>query len=311
MIDITMDDRYGAMLGYTEEELTGILGGYISRLADRLNLPLPRVSERLRRYYDGYRFTEADIHVYNPFSVLRALDSGKIGNYWFETGTPTFLIHLLRERNYPLPEMESMDVVQSIFSVYDLEYLEVEALLFQTGYLTVKAVTEDGMMWRLGYPNREVKCSFLKHLLHSFTEDQPGSEKSRFMLLGRYLNSENLDAFFETVNAIFASIPYTLKGEPNEAWFHTLFYLMVSASGVQVESEVLTSGGRIDLVVQFADSIWIMEFKCGQSAEAGLRQIREKGYADRYRGLRKNLMLLGIGFDPATRMVSDWKVETL
>lgn len=125
-------------------------------------------------------------------------------NYWFETGTPAFLIHLLREQNYPLPDMENMEVAKSIFSVYDLERLGVEALLFQTGYLTVKGVT-DGM-WRLGYPNLEVKCAFLKHLLYSFTRDLPGPEQSRFLRLSGYLKSEDLDAFFETVNAIFAGI---------------------------------------------------------------------------------------------------------
>jgi hypothetical protein len=310
LIDITMDERYAAMLGYTEDELEADFKGYIDRLCERMDLPLSHVSDRLRSHYDGYRFSEADVCVYNPFSVLRALDVGKFGNFWFETGTPTFLVNLLRERNYPLPEMESMEVVKSIFSAYDLDYLSVEALLLQTGYLTIKGVDKDEVMWRLGYPNLEVKCAFLKHLLYSFTEGQPGSEQSRFMRLSGYLKSENLNAFFETINAIFASIPYTLKGKPNEAWFHTLFYLMVSASGAHAQSEVLTSQGRIDLVAQFPDKIWIMEFKCRQSAEAGLRQIHENGYAEPYKGLNRKLLLLGIGFDPKKRMVSDWKLET-
>jgi hypothetical protein len=231
LIDITLDERYAAMLGYTEEELHRSFGWYLERMHERLNLSLSQLSNRLCAHYDGYRFSEAAIDVYNPFSILRALDICKIENFWFETGTPTFLVNLLRERDYPLPEMENMEVVKSIFSVYDLEHLSVEALLFQTGYLTIKDVTEDGDIWWLGYPNLEVKCAFLKHLLHSFTEGRPGSEQSRFVRLWGYLKSEDLDAFFETVNAIFASIPYTLKGEPNEAWFHTLFYLMVSAWG--------------------------------------------------------------------------------
>jgi ATP-dependent exoDNAse (exonuclease V) beta subunit len=131
------------------------------------------------------------------------------------------------------------------------------------------------------------------------------------MRLSKYLQAEDLESFFETVNAIFATIPYTLKGTPNEAWFHTLFYLMVAASGAYAQSEVLTSRGRIDMVVHFPEKIYVLEFKCSQTAEAGLKQIHEKGYADRYKGLGQKLLLLGIGFDPKNRQANDWKVETL
>jgi hypothetical protein len=308
LIDITMEEGYAAIMGYTHDDVMRDFGSYLEDMARSLRVPIDQACDLLRLQYDGYRFSENPVQLYNPFSIMRAFREGKLGNYWFETGTPTFLINLLRERNYPLPDMENMEVTRSIFSVYDLERLSVEALLFQTGYLTIKDVKDE--MWRLGYPNLEVKCTFLKHLFYSFTEGLPGPDQSRFMRLSRYLQTEDLEAFFETVNAIFATIPYALKGEPNEAWFHTLFYLMVSASGAQVQSEVLTSHGRIDLVVHFPDKTWIMEFKCNQSPEAGLKQIHEKGYADPYKGLGKKLLLLGIGFDPKQRQVAGWAVET-
>lgn len=309
LIDITMDDPYAAMMGYTHEEVMRDFQSFLEEMGRSLNVSMEEMCALLRRHYDGYRFAESEVRVYNPFSLLRSFREAKLRNYWFETGKPTFLIHLLRERSYPLPDMENMEVTRSIFSVYDLERLGVEALLFQTGYLTIKDVKDD--MWRLGYPNLEVKSAFLKHLFYSFTEGLPGSDQSRFMRLSRYLQAEELDAFFETVNAIVASVPYTLRGTPDEAWFHTLFYLMVAASGAYVQSEVLTSRGRIDMVVHFPDKIWIMEFKCSQTAEAGLKQIHEKGYADRYRGLGKKALLLGIGFDPNTRQVAGWRVETV
>jgi len=309
LIDITMEESYATIMGYTHNDVMRYFKSYLEDIARSLRVPIDQACDLLRLQYDGYRFSENPVQVYNPFSIMRAFREGKLGNYWFETGTPTFLINLLRERNYPLPDMENMDVTKSIFSVYDLERLSVEALLFQTGYLTVKDVKDE--MWRLGYPNLEVKCAFLKHLFYSFTEGLPGPDQSRFMRLSGYLQTEDLEAFFETVNAIFATIPYTLKGEPNEAWFHTLFYLMVSASGVDAQNEILTSRGRIDLVVHFPDKIWIMEFKCSQSPDAGLRQIHEKGYTDPYKGFGKKLLLLGIGFDPKQRQVSGWQVETL
>ncbi len=309
LIDITMNPHFAGFMGYTREELVENFRPHLKRLARHQDLEHPEALKRLQQQYDGYRFSKRPLRVYNPFSVPRALKEMEFDNYWFETGTPAFLIHLLREREYPLPDMENMEVAKSIFSTYDLEHLGVEALLFQTGYLTVRDVVED--MWHLGYPNLEVKCAFLKHLFYSFTKGLPGRDQSRFLKLWHYLKTEDLDAFFETVNAIFASIPYTLRGEPNEAWFHTLFYLMVAASGAHSQNEVLTSRGRIDMVVHFPDKIWIMEFKCHQPAAAGLRQIHEKGYADPCKQQGKRLLLLGIGFDAHKRMVSDWKVETI
>jgi hypothetical protein len=309
LIDITMDDRYAAMLGYTEEELSKDFGWHLQRLHERLKVSLSQVVEQLRGYYDGYRFSEAAIQVYNPFSLLRALELGRIKNYWFESGTPSFLIHLLRQSQYDLPQIEEMQVSEQIFSVYELERLSIQALLFQTGYVTIKDVKD--RLFTLGYPNQEVKTSFVESLLYSFAPPEKADGVSRFLLLAGYLRAEDLQAFFETVNAIFATIPYTLKGAPNEAWFHTLFYLMVAASGVDAQNEILTSRGRIDLVVHFPDKTWIIEFKCSQSPEAGLKQIHEKGYADPYKGLGKKLLLLGIGFDPKMRQVAGWQVEAV
>lgn len=307
LIDIGMAPNFAAMLGYTREELTAYFSGHIKRMGTEHGLDERDTLARLGHHYDGYRFSKNPVQVFNPFSILRALTNMEFANYWFETGTPTFLINLLREQNYPLPNIDDLAVAETIFSVYDLDHLGVEALLFQTGYLTIKAPGDP--LWHLGYPNLEVKCAFLKHLFYSFTHGLDGGERSRFMLLAGFLRAGDLNAFFETVNAIFATIPYTLKGEPNEAWFHTLFYLMVAASGVHARSEILISRGRIDLVVSFSDAVWIMEFKCDQSAEAGLKQIREKGYAARFRGLGKTVWLMGVRFDAKTRAVTDWRVE--
>jgi hypothetical protein len=309
LIDIGMSPKYAAMLGYTEQEVESHFKANLHQLAQARDLDDAGALARLKQQYDGYRFSKKLIRVYNPFSVLRALSELDFENYWFDTGTPSFLINLLKERDYPLPDIEDLAVAESVFSVYDLESLGVEALLFQTGYLTIKDV--HGRLFTLGYPNQEVKTSFMESLLYSFAPPEKADGVSRFLMLAEYLENEDLKAFFTAVNAIFASIPYTLKGEPNEAWFHTLFYLMVSASGAQVQSEVLTSRGRIDLVVVFSDKIWIMEFKCNQSAEAGLKQIHEKGYADRFKGLGKKLVLMGIGFDSRKRCVSGWRVETI
>ncbi|MEE4356802.1 MAG: ATP-binding protein [Desulfococcaceae bacterium] len=309
LIDISMNRKYAAMLGYTQEEVENCFPEYIRELAEESGLSQSHTLAELRRYYDGYRFSKKKICVYNPFSVLRAFSNLELNNYWFETGTPSFLINLLRERDYNLPSIENLTVSEQIFSVYELERLNPEALLFQTGYLTIHDVR--GRIFQIGYPNREVKLSFLESLFYSFAPEDSYSEISRFLLLAEYLEAEDYNSFFETVNAIFASLSYTLQTEKNEAYFHTLFYLMVSASGSRVQSEVITSRGRIDLTVEFADKIFIMEFKCGHSADAALKQIHDKGYAEMYAQKGKKRILMGIDFDSQKRNVAEWKTETL
>ncbi|MCP4348399.1 MAG: AAA family ATPase [Desulfobacterales bacterium] len=305
LTDITMNRKYADMLGYTQKELETSFAGYIELFAEECGQSTDQVKETLRKYYDGYRFSEKDIRVYNPFSVLRAFDEKALKNYWFETGTPTFLINILNEKNWYLPKIEDMKAGELVFSTYELDNLKPEALLFQTGYVTIQDVKQ--RLYFFGYPNQEVKTSFLEMLFHSYTEGL--KESSQFLLLAEYLHQEDFTAFFETVSAIFASIPYMLEIKRDEAYFHTVFYLMVCASGVDARSEVLTCDGRIDLVIEFPDKIFITEFKCNQSAEAGISQIREKGYDQKYKQSGKKLILMGINFDTEKRNVAEWKTE--
>ncbi len=305
--DITMNPDYADMLGYTQDELELCFAPYLSEFAAKTGMIEAEVKAKLKYHYDGYRFSERDVKVYNPFSVLLSLQQKRFRNYWFETGTPTFLINLLKEKQYHLPGIESLKVAEDIFSTYDIDSLKPEALMFQTGYLTIHDIREE--IYTIGYPNEEVKNSFLKYLLFSFTEDMSGTEASRFLKLSKYLREENFEAFFETITAIFASIPYTLNSQRDEAYFHTLFYLMVSASGAEVGTEVLTSRGRIDLLAEFSDKIYLMEFKCSQSADIALKQIRDKGYAEKYKQSGKKIFLMGINFSTEKRIPAEWKTE--
>ncbi|MDM8538421.1 AAA family ATPase, partial [Desulfobacterales bacterium HSG17] len=264
--DISMNRYYAEMLGYTQSELETCFRGYVKKFAKEYNLPQKHIIQELKRHYNGYRFSEKDIKVYNPFSVLKSLYEQAFKHYWFETGTPTFLINLLKGNNWYLPKIEDMNAVESIFSMYDLDDLKPEALLFQTGYVTIKNVR--GRLYGFGYPNQEVKIAFLETLLHSYTKGI--SDRSRFVLLAEYLLAEDMDAFIETMKAIFASIPYSIESKRDEAYFHTIFYLMVCASGVNANSEVLTCDGRIDLAMEFPDKAYIIEFKCNQSADVAL-----------------------------------------
>ena len=304
LIDITMSEPYADMLGYTQNEIETCFNEYIMKFAEKNRLTKTQALEKFRLQYNGYRFSERDITVYNPFSVLRSFFDLKLKNYWFESGTPTFLVNLLKEKQYNMANIENMEVDEEIFSTYELENLCPEALLFQTGYLTIKDVDDE--LYTLSYPNNEVKNSFLKHLLFSFSREMEGSERSKFKRLSKYLKQEKFDDFFETITSVFGSIPYTLNTQRDEAYFHTIFYLMVSASGADAKSEILTSRGRIDLVVEFHDKIFIIEFKCDQSADKAIKQIQDKGYAERYKQTGKKLFLIGINFSSEKRNIAQW-----
>jgi len=306
--DITMSPDYAELFGYTREELETCFAPHIAKSARETGMTEAEVLGRLERHYDGYRFSARDIKVYNPFSVLSSLKQRNFGNYWFETGTPTFLVNLLRERESRLPDIEALKVAEEVFSTYDIDCLKPEALLFQTGYVTIHDI-RDGI-YTLGYPNWEVRNAFVRHLLFSVTQGMSGTDASKFLRLSKYLAAEDFKAFFETVTAIFAAVPYSLNSGRDEAYFHTMFYLMVSASGTDAENEVLTCRGRIDLVAEFHDSVHIMEFKCNRSAKAAISQIRKKGYAEKYRQGGKKIFLLGINFSTEKRVPVEWKVET-
>ncbi|MCD4738768.1 MAG: ATP-binding protein [Anaerolineae bacterium] len=305
--NISMHEDYAEMLGYTSTELTTYFAAHIQRLAAKFHLSPPEVEAMLAQRYDGYRFSEKNVHVYNPFSILQACNHQNFKDYWFETGTPTFLINLLQQAHYHLPQAEELLVSRSIFTTFELANLHPAAALFQTGYLTIKNV--EGRLYTLGYPNQEVKTAFTESLLYAWAESVERTMSSHVLRLSRYLAQADLTAFFETVIAIFGSIPYDIGAKKDEAYFHTIFYLMISASGGAAQSSVLTSRGRIDLVVTCPDRVYIIEFKCNQSAEVALRQIHAQGYPEQYRRQGKELLLLGLNFSTEERNLTAWKVE--
>ncbi len=307
--DITMNDWYAGLPGITEEELERYFDAHLEKFAETRNLSREGLVSRLAEEYDGYRFSESERKVYNPYSLLKSLKYMAFEPYWFETGTPTFLANLLKEREYDLAGIDGMEASKSIFSAWDLDNLKPEALLFQTGYLTIKDVR--GELFKLGYPNREVKSAFLEFLLLSYISDAQGSEGSRYRKLRGHLEKEDLRSFFQTVSAIFATIPHSLESKRDEAYFHTLFYLMVSASCARVRNEVMSSRGRIDMLVEFRDKIYLLEFKCGRKASEAIAQIREKGYAEPHLDSGKKIVLVGVNFDPETRNIAQWETVTL
>jgi len=303
--DITMHDRYASILGITEEELAHYFDEYIKLQCNYLEIDEEEVRLKIREYYNGYRFSETDLKVYNPFSLIKFFDESKFRNYWFESGTPTFLVNLIKERNYYIPQTESFSADETTFSSYELDNLDITALLFQTGYLTIKDYDRDFGTYVLGYPNVEVKYSFLRHLY----KDRVPDEDNKYKRLVELLAKGDLDEFISVMSSIFAGITYDEGSRINEANFHTLFYVTLAAGGLPARSQVLNYSGRIDMVVEVKDKVYIFEFKCNQSADKAIEQIRQKKYYEGFTSSAKEIYLVGINFDMEKRNIAQYKWE--
>ncbi len=305
--DLTMHAAYAGMLGYTQEELETYFSDWLAEFAKIGQTTRDEILHLLREWYNGHRFTKIDLPVYNPYSIVNVFSEYDFKNFWFETATPSFLVNLIKEQDYPIPNLENMEIPETAFSTYDLENLRLEALLFQTGYVTIRGY--DGVLYRLGYPNQEVKTAFSSYLYDSLVEITDTVQKAQFKRLHQYLAQEDLEQFIATTNAILTAIPYTQFQQQGEAYYHTVFYLMVAASGVLVHTESLSSRGRMDMAVEFKDKVYVIELKCNQPAAHAIAQIREKRYHEKYLQSGRKIFLLGINFDTAQQAITDWKIE--
>ena len=221
LIDLSMRNAYVDILGYTQQELEENFRTNIKQLSEKCDFSRGQTLQALAQQYNGYRFCDSEVRVYNPFSILHAFDTLKLQDYWFQSATSSFLINLLEEKRYALPKFEGLEVTEAIFATFDLDHLRPAALLFQTGDLTIADI--DGRIYTLNYPNLEVKRAFSESLFVSFVGDKEGEASSQVLKLGNYLRRKDHDAFFETMRAIFTSIPYTLNAKRDEAYFHTIF----------------------------------------------------------------------------------------
>ena len=307
LLDITMAADYSTLLGITDEELDSYFPEYIKLFAESEGFTYDEARERLRLYYNGYRFSESNSKVYNPFSLVNFFVNKKLRNYWFESGTPTFLVNLIKERDYYLPQTESFTVRSSIFSTYELPDLDITALLFQTGYLTVKDYDSESDLYTLSYPNLEVKNSFVDILFKHLAGKKPLEIYTKIYY---HLSKGELEEFISVMTSIFAGITYDEGSRINEANFHTLFYVTLAAGGLPARSQVLNYSGRIDMVVEVKNKVYIFEFKCNQSAEEALSQIKQKKYQEAFIGSGREIYLVGINFDMDKRNIAQYKWET-
>ncbi len=303
--DLSLQDhRSNTMLGYTQEELEHFFSEHIAFTAPKLQLSKQELTDEIRRWYNGYSWNGADF-VYNPFSVLNFFTKRVFMNYWFKTATPTFLINLIRKEVYY--DFDDVKVGDVAFDSFDIEHLDIITLLFQTGYLTIKKYDANRELYTLGYPNREVKKSMLEYLVHAFSNTSATQVRAYAFEVADALEQEDFTKVREIFNILLYSLPYQLHQE-TEKFYHAIVHLFFKYMDLDVHSEVNTARGRADTIVIFDDKIYCFEFKLNRSAQEALEQLKNRGYADKYRDTGKKIILLGVNFSTERREVDEFAV---
>ena len=319
LTDITMNEKYATMLGYTQEELEFYFGDRIEQLVEKTGISKEEMLAGIKRWYNGYRFEENALTVYNPVSLAQFFENnGKFQNYWFQTGTPTFLLKLMKDHEFNYSEALTSPVSGSFFNSFEISNLDPMVLLFQTGYLTIDKAVDAQMPYSnriirkyyLHFPNQEVEESFNECVLDYYVAMKKGSAQQFQEELVTAVGDGNVDKFMDILKSVFANIPYSLhlKGEQN---YQTVFYVICDMLRLYVQAESYTNDGRIDMVVEAGNWVYILEFKLDQSAEKALKQIHEKNYAQKFRHRGKRIMLIGVNFDSESGQIEKWISEEL
>lgn len=317
LFDISFDYEYSSICGITEKELKDHYSPEIELLANKYKKTQEEMLSILKKKYDGYRFSKNEVQLYNPFSLLTAFEKKELGDYWFETGTPSFMVRLLEQKAFKIPDLEG-DIEVSLKAVdeYRMDYADLAPLLFQTGYLTVKTYNEEFDTYVLGFPNDEVRYAFLNRLMNVYI--RTCDPLSAPFLINEFVNSirkDDIDKVLTLIKALMASIPYDNFPENKqflrEHNYQTAIYLIFHLMGQYVRTEIHSSQGRSDIEVETVGSIYIFEFKVGAKPDVALAQIKTAGYAEKYEVTKKNIFLVGVSISRNKHTIGKWLVEKL
>jgi hypothetical protein len=314
--DISLDNRYAEICGISETELLQNFQPEIQVLANTNRITHDEALAELKKRYDGYHFAKVSDDIYNPFSLLNTFAKQNFAYYWFATGTPTFLVKALRKQNYDIRKFDN-DVRIAANSIMDYrgENQNLIPLLYQSGYLTIKSYDSFFDEYTLGFPNEEVKYSFLNELLPAFVLTPIATDNFSITGFLRKLMENDIDGFMTSLQAFFAAIPYdAVKQEHrDEQYYQHVFYLLFTLMGQFVQTEVKSNKGRADAVVKTAGSIYVFEFKMDENATAedALLQIDNKDYAIPYIADHRNLVKIGVEFSQNERSIKRWITKFL
>ena len=308
LFNISMYDKYSAICGISSEELHTQKLPDVERLAEHLHLSVDETFERLKRKYDGYHFSKNSEDVYNPFSLIKALASGDIGDYWFDSGTPTYIIKLLQKYNVGLRDLTGQDAGVSDFDVSPENMTTALPLLYQSGYLTIKHYEPMIDLYTLGYPNEEVRTGMVRSLAANYLTPAEGTNSSFVIKFVKAVIADDMEQALTLMRAYLAGVSYRLSNK-TERDVQTIFYLVFSLIGSFIKVEEESAHGRADVVITLPSVVYVMELKFDGSADAALRQIDEKGYLIPYTADGKRLVKVGVNYSSEERTITEWRIE--
>ncbi len=306
--DISMSPRFATLCGITEQELYDVFEEDIRLLGEHNGMSEEETRKALKDSYDGYHFTANCPDLYNPFSLLNAFSSKELGSYWFETGTPTFLIQLLKQGHYNLYNLYHEQVSKDMLGDIDNVGGNPLPMLYQSGYLTLKGYDREFGTYTLGFPNREVAEGFNRHLLLGYAKVPSGNPTFQIQNFVLEVRRGDTDAFLQRLQSFFADTPYELARDL-ELHYQNVLFIVFKLLGFYVQVEYHTSRGRIDLVLKTADYIYVMEFKLEGTAEEALQQIEDKHYALPFATDQRRVYKVGVNFSKDRRNIEKWLVK--
>lgn len=306
--DISMDASYVDICGITENDLRSYFGGSVKELALANGMTVEECYARLEEMYDGYHFSEYSTGIYNPFSILNTFKVNRFKEYWFETGTPTFMVDVIKKTNFDVTTLGNQSMDSTLLSSADSVLDNPVPLLFQSGYLTITGYNSQFGLYSLGFPNIEVKNGFLNYLLKYYTPLGGQSGSTLIYSLWKAVQDGNPEAFMQILDTLFARTNYQIQGDA-EKDFQYAMYIILELLGEHIQTEYHTSNGRIDVLMTTGDFVYIFELKVNSSAEAAIRQIEEKGYDRPFLNDSRTVYKIGINFSTKDRRIESWLIR--
>ena len=308
LTNISMDAEYAGICGITEEELTGQLSDYVDSIADNQGKTHDEVLQQLKKNYDGYHFSWPSPDIFNPFSLLTAFAKRKIGSYWFASGTPTYLIEMMRKFGVAPSQIGPTEAMASAFDAPTERMTSLIPLLYQSGYLTIKDYYEEDNIYVLDIPNKEIRIGLMESLLPSYVQGGFNAGLVTVSKMNRALRQGDLDGMLRLLQQYLLTIPQC-DNTNYEGHYQQLLFVIFSLLGEYVDVEVRTATGRVDMVMQAFGKLYLFELKLNRSAAAAMQQINLNDYPARFSQCGLPIVKVGINFDTATRTVSDWAIE--
>ena len=306
--NISMDSQYATLCGISKEEMLTQMSEDIDLFAEKLGITHEEMVSKLIENYDGYHFTWPSPDVFNPFSLLMAMEKGKIDSYWFGSGTPTYLIETMRKFGTLPSAIGGIEAPDTVFDAPAERLTDITPLLYQSGYTTIKAYDDVTQLYTLDIPNKEIRKGLMESLMPSYVNCSLLDGKTTIGKMYRCLAKGDMEGCLEVLRAFLLTVPYT-DNTAYEGHWQQVLYIIFSLLNCYVDVEVHTATGRVDLVMRTKDTLYLVETKLGKTAEAAAKQIDLKDYASRFASCGLPVVKVGINFDAQQHTITDWTIK--